>query len=309
MQIEAAYLHSYTANMQLKNWNDLRYLLAVKRGHTLTAAARLMGVDDTTVSRRLSVLQSTTGVQLCSRLPGGSIQLTAHGELIAHRVENMEHEIELIGEVLNPDRQECVGLVRLTSVPILVNRLLTPHIDMLLTAHPRLDIELVPESRDLSLTHREADIAVRLARPTTGGTNVKARRIGYLDYSVYASCEYSIEEALRLPWITYEEAMAHIPQAQWIARTMNGRTDKLSGLRVHDTETALEAVLAGLGRTLLPNVIAGPENRLVRLSMEDKAEPPARELWLLAHANQFELRRIRAVIEWIENLVDLTVKK
>jgi len=291
--------------MQLKNWNDLRYLLALKRGRSLSGAARLIGVDDTTVSRRLSALQTAAGTIIFRRQPDGSLQLTSKGEAMALHVEAMEHRIDLIGEMLGSDQDVCVGTVRLTSVPIVVNRLLAPQIGSLLDAHPGLEVELVPDSRDLNLTRREADLAVRLARPTTGGTNVKARRIGRLAYSVYALGEYSTREAVRLPWITYDETLAHMPQARWITRAIKGRTDKLSGVRVHDAETALEAVIAGLGRTLLPTVVADRDERLRRLGTGKGTTPPSRELWLLAHADQLELRRIAAVIAWIEEVVEL----
>lgn len=295
--------------MQLKNWNDLRYLLAVKRARSLTAAARQIGVDSTTVSRRLSALQVAMGTQLYRRQPDGSLQLTSNGEAVVRRIEAMDHQVDLIAEALGADDDPCAGVVRLTSVPIVVNRLLAPQIGGLLSTHPKLEIELVPDSRDLSLTRREADLAIRLARPTTGGTNVKARRIGELDFSVYAARNYSVKKTKELPWITYDEAMAHLPQARWIARTTKGQTDALAGLKVHDAETALEAACAGLGKTLLPNVIANKEDRLRRLRGEETSPTPSREVWLLAHRDQLELRRTRTVIKWIETAVRLTASE
>lgn len=75
--------------MQLNNWNDLRYLLAIKRGSTITAAARLLSVDDTTVSRRLAALQVASGSTLFSRQPDGRLRLTASGDAIAQCAEIM----------------------------------------------------------------------------------------------------------------------------------------------------------------------------------------------------------------------------
>ncbi len=269
----------------------------------MSGAARLIGVDDTTVSRRLSALQSAAGTPLYQRRRDGLLQLTASGEAIAAQVEAMEHRIDLIGEALGPAHESCAGSVRVTSVPILVNRLFTPEIGELIDAHPRLDIELIPDSRDLSLTRREADVAIRLGRPATGGTHVKARRIGYLEYSIFAPRDLSLSEAASLPWITYDESMAHIPQARWIAKITSGDTARISGLRVHDAETAFEAVIAGLGKTLLPDVIADRNEHLRRLNIEEEPAPPSREIWLLAHADQLELRRIVTVVRWIEKVV------
>ncbi len=289
--------------MQSKNWNDLRFVLALKRGQSLAAAARLLDVDDTTVSRRLNALQQATGTRLFERRADGVLHLTPDGEAAAHHAEAMEHQMDLLTETLGSDREGVAGVVRLTSVPIVINRLLTPRIGGLLEAHPDLEVELIPDSRDFSLTRREADLAIRLARPATGGSAVKARRIGHLEYGVYASHEVLADDVSHLPWITYEDAMAHIPQARWVARTARGRGDAVSGVRVHDAETAFEAAVAGLGRAVLPSLVADQDERLCRATPASEIPPLSRELWLLAHADQLELRRIAAVIAWIETTV------
>ena len=77
---------------------------------------------------------------------------------------------------------------------------------------------------------------------------MKARRIGMLAYSVYAARSHALKAAARPPWITYDDLLAHLPQARWMAKAADGNGDDVFGLRVHDAETAMEAVLAGLGR-------------------------------------------------------------
>jgi DNA-binding transcriptional LysR family regulator len=295
--------------MQLKNWNDLRYLLAVKRGSTITAAAKLLSVDDTTVSRRLAALQAASGSTLFSRQPDGRVRLTASGDAIAQCAEIMERQVDLVNESLGAGHGQYAGSVKLTSVPIVANRLLVPAIGKLLDKHPALQVELIPESRDLSLSRREADLAIRLARPSTGGVSVKARRIGTLRYSVYAARSCSVKAAARLPWITYDDSLAHLPQAKWIAKAAGGSVDDIYRLRVHDAETAMESVLAGLGKTLLPTVIGEREPRLQRLETDARSPLPMREMWLLAHADQIDLGRIVAVVSWLENVVMTAIKK
>jgi DNA-binding transcriptional LysR family regulator len=184
-------------------------------------------------------------------------------------------------------------------VPIVVNRLLALRVGTLLKTHPGLVVELIPESRDLSLTHREADIAVRLARPSAGGISVKARRIGAFTFVAYAAAGCG-DEMDRLPWISYEDAMAHLPQARWIARTSRTHgTGAVSRLRVRDAETALEAVAAGVGKTLLPTVVADRDARLMRVPLMESPGWPSREVWLLAHTDQVEHRRVTAAMAWI----------
>jgi DNA-binding transcriptional LysR family regulator len=289
--------------MQPGNWNDLRYLLAVWRGQTLTNAARRLRVDDTTGSRRLAALQTMMGTQLVQRQGDGRLMLTPAGEVVARRAEAMEQQFDSIRDVAGRDGDLCAGTVRVTSVPILINRLFVRSVGALLERHSGLIIELVPDPRDLSLTRREADLAIRLARPAAGGASVKARRIAALEYAAYASTAVKPRDAQHLPWITFDEAMSHLPQARWIARTVRDATRSISGLRVHDVETALEAAAAGLGITLLPTAIADRDTRLRRVPSVGAKPCPSRDIWLLAHADQVKLARVSTVIKWIEEVV------
>jgi DNA-binding transcriptional LysR family regulator len=309
LQIEGESLQSYSAEVQPTNWNDLRYLLAVKRGRTLTAAARQLRVDSTTVSRRLTALQAALNTQLVQRKGPSRLTLTRSGELVARRAEAMEQQFQLVDEVVGADQDPCIGTVRITSVPILVNRLLAAATRDLLHDHPGLIIELVPDSRNYSLTHREADIAIRLARPVTGGASVKARRIGALDYAVFASAAVNAREGRRLPWITFDDEMSHLPQARWIAHATRREAGRLCGLRVRDAETAMEAAAAGIGKTLLPIIVAARDMRLRRLDAGAGRTSPSREIWLLAHAQQLELARVVAATRWLERVLGSSSRK
>jgi len=290
--------------MQIQNWDDLRYLLALKRGRSLSGAAKLLGINDTTVSRRISKLETNLGTTLIHRMPDGTIELTADGESITALTEHVEHHIGSIEETLGKDALQCRGVVRLTSVPMLINQLLTPNIVSLTGTHTELDIELIPDSRDLSLSRREADIAIRLARPTSGGTQVKTRKIGELPCSVFGLRKLTAKQFSKLPWIAYDESLAHIPPDRWIRNVAAKRSEAISNLKVHDAETALQAALTGVGKTVLPDFIAAHDKRLKRWSINSGSTPPAREVWLLHHANQSHLRRIRVVIEWIESVLN-----
>jgi DNA-binding transcriptional LysR family regulator len=235
--------------------------------------------------------------------------LTELGELVARQAEAMEQHIQSMDAFVEDDRDACIGTVRVTSVPILTNRLFARSVRELIENHPGLIIELIPDSRDLSLTRREADVAVRLARPTTGGMNVKARCIGTFVYAAYAARSTSLREVGRLPWITYEDAMSHLPQARWISGVVKTDHNGVSGLRVHDAETALEAAVAGLGKTLLPTSVADNDARLRRLELNNGRPCPSREIWLLAHVDLLELARVKAVIGWIERSVNPARRK
>ena len=286
--------------MQPLAWDDLRYLLAAHRAGSYAAAARRLGVDDTTVSRRLRALQRIAGAELLMRRPDGTLRLTPAGEAVAARAERMEGHARAIGEALGRAAGSALGTVRVTAVPILAHRVLVPALPELLHAHPGLAVELVPEARDLSLTRREADLAIRLARPLAGGSRVTARRIGTLAYGAFAAAGLGDAEAAALPWITHDDATAHRPPARWLARAaVAGRA---AGLRVACAETALEAAARGLGRALLPLAAGGRDPRLRAVDPGGPPPPPGRDVWLLAHAEQRDLAAVRATAAWIASL-------
>jgi DNA-binding transcriptional LysR family regulator len=136
---------------------------------------------------------------------------------------------------------------------------------------------------------------LRLARPE-GGRGILARRLGYLDYAVYGPRRRS---ARQLPWITYEEGLAHLPQACWMETASRG--EALAPLSVSDAETILQAIRAGLGKSLLPCFVADGEQRLRRLSGAEAVL--TRELWLLTHSELRHHGRFAAVVAWLGDLV------
>jgi DNA-binding transcriptional LysR family regulator len=280
--------------MQDLNWNDLRYVLAIARsGGAHGPAGRLLGVNETTVSRRLARIEAVLGSKLFQRSEG-SLRQTDAGHRVIEHAERVELEVEAVKEMSIGTKSAVAGSVRLTSIPILINRLLFPDLKRLYSACPDLRIEFIAESRNLSLTKRDADLALRLARPNKE-QRVIARRIAQIKYAVYATRKSS-----RLPWIVYEDRMLELPHAAWLqhkARTENGVTNVV----VNDAELALHAVKAGLGRSLLPTFVGETERGLTRLGgVEAVLE---RELWLLVHPELKHLARVKAVIAWIEEAV------
>src|SRR5262249_11244127 len=105
--------------MQMLNWNDLRYVLATSRGGTLAAAARLLGVDDTTVARRLIAMQEAIGMRLYQRLTDGTLQLTTAGKRAALHAERMEREIAALDVAIRGADDSASHRARLPSAPII----------------------------------------------------------------------------------------------------------------------------------------------------------------------------------------------
>jgi DNA-binding transcriptional LysR family regulator len=273
-------------------WSDLRYVLTVGRAGTLAAAARRLGVNQTTFARRLAAAEAALRARLFGR-KDGILHPTKAGEATIARAAQVEQEFRALDRGIGGADTVAAGIVRLTAVPILANRLLIPALSGFFAQYPRLRIELVAESRNLSLTRREADIAVRLARPEAG--TALARRIGRLDYAVYGPRRRS---AGPLAWITYEEGLSHLPQARWIAAA--AQDGEPAPLLVNDAEAIVQAVCAGIGKSLLPCFVGEREPRMRRLG---RGVVLSREIWLLVHRDLRPQARIAAVLEWLAGLM------
>lgn len=282
------------------DWNDLRHLLALARGGSFAAASRALGTDATTVGRRLRLLESRLGTPLFSRDAGGALSPTPAGEIAVTKAEAIEAEVMALSGALDAADPMALGKVRLTAAPSFISRLLIPSLPALLAQHSGLQLELIGDARNFNLTRREADMALRLARPPDmSNGRVVARRIATLEYAVYVA-EGRESRAEELPWIVYEEAMAHLPHARWIA-VQAEKSGRSSPLAVNDAEALLQAAIAGLGRALLPKILAENAAGLCRVDSGDK-NPPAREMWLLMHEELRQLARIRTVSDWLDSV-------
>lgn len=279
--------------MQDMNWNDLKYVLAVGRERTLAGAARRLGVNETTVARRIAQVEQRLSTRLFERTLG-SLQLTEAGLTIVESAERVEREVQATETAIAGTDGLAAGVVRITAVPVIINRILIPALPVLLNQHRDLQVELIAEPRDLSLTRREADLALRMARPARDQRAI-TRRIGTLPYGVYAHADC---DAGNLPWITYDDGMAHLPQARWMAaHPATPSPDDTPKIRVNDAEAVLHAVRSGLGKSLVPMAIASCERELVRV--DHGPSPLSRELWLMVHPELRKLQRIRVVMDWL----------
>jgi len=272
-------------------WSDLRYVLTVARAGTLAAAARRLAVNQTTVARRLAAAEKALGTRLFERKDGVLLPTKA-GEAAIARAGQMEQDVLALERGIGGADAAPAGSVRVTAVPILANRLLVPASPTLLRRYPQLRLELVAESRNLSLTRREADIALRLGRPEAG--NALTRRIGRLDYAVYGPRR----RASDLAWITYEEGSGHLPQARFIA----AQGEAIAPLAVNDAEALVEAVRAGLGKSLVPCFVGDHVPGLRRLG---RGVAFSRDIWLMVHRDLRAQARIAAVIDWLVALMPM----
>lgn len=283
--------------MSKENWDDLRVVLAASRSGNFGEAARLLSVNESTVVRRIAQVEERLAARLFDRVKG-KLTPTEAGLEIASLAERIEIEVQSSTWTISGSDLRVAGTVRVTSVPILTNRILIPALPNLLGQHPDLNVELVAEARSLSLTKREADVAIRLARPRDE-VSVVARKLGDLTYGVYMRDGASED---RLRWVTYDDRMNDLPQAEWMAKTIGLGQGSAGQVMVNDAEALLACVQEGLGKTLLPIAVGESIGGLVRARQSPC--DLTREIWLLVHPDLRKLNRVRTVIDWAAATVD-----
>lgn len=274
------------------DWNDVRYALAIARCGSLASAARSLGVDQTTVSRRLRVLEACIGTHLFERHKG-SLAPTAAGTQLLQRGVRIEREIAALCH-LAADKQAVVrGTVRITAVDAIVSYYLVRHLAALRALYPGLAVELIASSRTLDLARREADLAIRLARPESGDFVV--RRLAGLGYGVYGPRgEPAAGGWHASAWVAYEHSLAHVPEMRWLAEQAG---DERIAFRCNNMDALATAAADGLGLAILPRVVGARHAALHCLS----GEPPVleREMWLVVPRELRDVPRIRAVSDWL----------
>ncbi len=250
------------------DWNDLRYFLAIARGGTLARASRDLGINATTVGRRLVALEEEVQARLFDRTPDGYV-LTPSGRDLLPRAERMEGEaIALDRDVIGAD-QRASGAVRLTATEMLASRFIMPHMPRFHATHPEITLELECTTRVVSLARREADIALRLARPRE--ENVVGRRLANVPLSLYAAPSYVAERGLPEDpdvslaghcAILFADARSFATENEWFLPRLDGAR---IALRSDSVSSIYSATVAGVGLALLPRAVAGRDPDLVHV--------------------------------------------
>jgi DNA-binding transcriptional LysR family regulator len=253
------------------NWDDLRFVLALRRAGSLGAAARSLKVESSTVSRRLGSIEEALGVQLATRQPDG-LHLNEAGNTVADLAEGIDGRIDELTRRIGGEDQRAEGLVRLSTTESMATFLMAGLVP-LRQAHPRIQVQLVVNSAALDLMRREADVALRLFREKTG--TLVARKIGDVGWSLYASRAYVERAGIALgadigagalagqPIIGYAGPAARAPGGVWLAEHTRPEAVALTGESVL---SVLNAVRAGLGVSALPCFAAHGDATLVRLT-------------------------------------------
>lgn len=258
------------------DWNDIPLLLALARQGTLAATARELGINPTTVGRRLQGAEQALQARLFLR-ENGRYRPTSAGAVLIERAAALQGDVRGMLSAAREEDRRVAGTVRLTSVEFLIAHWLVPQLPDLRALHPGLDLQLIGDNRDLSFTRHEADLALRLARPQQDAALVM-RKVGELGYAVYAAAELGVAAG-----------------ASWQARCneVSAVTRRRTSAAGHCWRSQ-RACQAGLGLALLPCLLgeAGGLQRCSPVLLH-------RELWLLCHRDLRRTLRFRALADWL----------
>lgn len=282
--------------------DDLRYFLEVARTGRLVAAARGLGVEHTTVGRRVSHLERSTGIRLFDRTPGGW-ELTEAGQRLLAHAEAIETSLLAATEELGSRPGRLSGTVRLAVPDGFGAFVLSPGLGRLRTAHPDLTVEVVTATRLNLLETREFDIGVALEEPTTRG--VQSKQLARYSLSFYASPDYlakghspeSLADLGRHTMIGYVDSLLDIPALRFLDAALTGARP---AIQTNNVTGQWMAAVAGLGIAVLPDFVAAEDPRLVRILRGTQFE---RTYWIAIPTEHQRLARTRAAEAALVELV------
>lgn len=270
------------------NWDDLKIFLAVASAGSVRAAAPALGVNQSTVSRRIHSLEKELDTRLFEKLPSG-YTITEVGRKVLNHAKRIAHEFTELNQQILSRNSDLDGIIRLTVCTPFLSNLMMRDLAEFGQQYPSIKIEILSSEHELNLSKREADIAVRVTDQPP--EHLVGRRISAYAQTIYASHEY----------VDQFKAGLHDGHLRWLAR-IDPVQIKDYALHAaysqapchhHIDSMALqyEAAKAGMGMALLPCFIGDRDTSLQRMPMVRPANASA--VWLLMHPDSRKSARLQ----------------
>ena len=275
-------------------WDDVRFFLAVARAGSLSGAARALGVGHVTVGRRIALLEKRLGVTLLNRTPDG-FNTTSAGQAILRECVAMESAATDLERIVAGRDSRIAGSVRVTTTEPLAYQLVAPAIAPLHETHPALQVDLITGVRSLDIARREADLAVRFARPSA--SDLVCRKLGEIGFSLYATKRYLARAGIPkrgrglagFDLITFTGAPA-ATSPFFMGESLEGAR---VALRCDSPHIQVRAAASHVGIVEAACFLGDSTPGLIRVWPD---EAPARRVaWLIMHQDLQRAARIKAV--------------
>ncbi|QUX95051.1 LysR family transcriptional regulator [Marinomonas sp. CT5] len=274
-------------------WDDTKAFLALARCGTLTLAAKSLEIGIATLSRKIERLEHSLETPLFLRFQTGYL-LTDEGKSLLSKAEAMETAALAFSKSAKKESQ-LIGRVKVATAENLATHLILPALDHFQQAYPKLHIDIVTDIHTANLNRRDADLALRMVRPTNG--NVSFQRVGTLGYGLYCSTHYQKKRSdANHDFLQWGEHYEHLPAAQWISDQLAGKEPILTTTSV---ATQVSACLAGIGVALLPHLVT-QHTDLICLTDSPEIN---QDIYLVIQTDLTQSKRIRAVADFLSELV------
>jgi DNA-binding transcriptional LysR family regulator len=287
--------------MQPLAWDDFRLVRAIADHRSLGGAAEALGVNNSTVFRRLNTLEEHLGVRIFERARSGYLLTSAGEEMVTLATRMAESIIEFERRIAGQDVRPS-GELRVTTTDTIFSHLVAPMFCAFRQRYPEISLDFVIDNRALNLARRDADVAIRASvdPPQT----LVGRRVATVAWAAYASKAFLAESGLDVT----DAAAITRPPARWvglgdpIANTAGGRwlsaevAPECVPVKVNMVSTLASAITAGLGMSVLPRFIGEQLEGVIRI---DALRPTSDTgLWVLTHPDLKKAARVRAFLDF-----------
>lgn len=287
-------------------WDDLRFFLEVARTRTATGAARRLGVDYTTVSRRVRALEQALGALLFEKSRAAGFVLTVEGLRLLSHAETLESTLQAACEQVSGTRLGLSGHVRIGCTEGFGSYFVTAQMSRFLEQYPHISLDILPVPHFVSLSRREADIAITLERPERGPyvcsklADYRLRLYGTPEYLASQPPIETREDLANHPFITYVEDLAFSPKLLYLNDLLPGA---VSQLRSTSVIAQYQAALQGQALAILPCFLVAGDPRLQAV-LPGEVEV-TRQFWIYYSEDLRRLKRITLVAEYLHRCADL----
>ncbi|MGH1344604.1 MAG: LysR family transcriptional regulator [Nannocystales bacterium] len=279
------------------HWDDLRVFVAVADVQSFSAAARSLGVEPSTIGRRIKRLEDVLGVTLFERHSDGLRPTAASKPLLQHARDAARSIDTLVATAR--EHPNAGGRVRVACTAAMADLVLVPNMQSFLSEHPALRIDLETGLEFVDVSRGQADVALRSRRPSEHG--LVSRKLATMHFAPFATKAYAAAHRAEPPslwdWLLVR---ADVVETAWFEKHL-GVEPRLT---MHSFKAQLDAVRQGLGVGLIASKAAAMFDDLVELALPGLPEPAPFELWLVTQQERRQQPHVRAVIDWLTRLVE-----
>lgn len=287
--------------MQPLAWDDFRLVRAIADHRSLGGAAEALGVNNSTVFRRLNALEEHLGVRIFERARSGYLLTSAGEEMVALAMRMAESILEFERRIAGQDVRPS-GELRVTTTDTIFSHLVAPMFCAFRQRYPEITLDFVIDNRALNLSRRDADVAIRAS--VDPPQSLVGRRVATIAWGVYAAKDFlksvglenATEAELRRPparWVGFGDPITTTAGGRWIALNV---APECVAVKVNMVSTLSSALSAGLGMGALPCFIGEQAPDLVRIPA---FQPPSETgMWVLTHPDLKKAARVRAFLDF-----------